>query len=230
MLELYTAATPNGQKLRLFFEETGLPHRVNIVRLSQGEQHRPEFVAISPNHKIPALVDHGAEGGPLKLFESGAILWYLAEKYRRFLPSDPQGRMDVLTWLFWQVSGLGPIAGQAGHFLVFAPEPVPYAIDRYTRELARLYGVLDARLRGREFIAGEYSIADMACYPWIVSHAGHGQRLADFPDLARWFAAVAARPATQRAYVGVDDPYAQGRAPLSEQARLALFGAPTTPR
>ncbi len=230
MLELYTAATPNGQKLRLFFEETGLPHRVISVRLSQGEQHRPEFVAISPNHKIPALVDPEAEGGPLKLFESGAILMYLAEKSGKFLPADPHGRMDVLTWLFWQVSGLGPMAGQAGHFLAHAPEPVPYAIERYTRELTRLYGVLDARLRGREFIAGEYSIADLACYPWIVSHVGHGQRLAEFPDLARWFAAIAARPATQRAYVGVEDPYAKGRAPLSEEARRALFGATTSAR
>ena len=225
MLDFYYAATPNGLKVRLFLEEAGLPHRAIPVSLGKGEQFKPAFLAISPNNKIPAIVDHDPAGGgaPLSLFESGAILLYLAEKTGRFLPADVRGRAEVLQWLFWQMAGLGPMAGQIGHFNVYAPEKVPYAIDRYTRETQRLYGVLDRRLEGREYIAGTFSIADVACYPWIVPHEAHGQRLEDFPHLARWFRTMAARPATVRAYQGVENAYAPKQA-LSEQERQVLFG------
>ena len=230
MIDLYFSPTPNGLKARLFLEEAGLEYRIVPVSLSKGEQHRPEFLAISPNNKIPAMVDHDPVGGgaPLAMFESGAIMLHLAEKSGRLLPSDPRGRAEVLQWLFWQVGGLGPMAGQAGHFRVHAPAPVPYAIERYTRELRRLYGVLDRRLQGREFIAGGFSLADIACYPWIGSHEGHGQRLADFPDLARWFAAIGARPATLRVYEGVEDTYAPRAKPMDEEERRILYGTPTT--
>ena len=225
MIDLYFAATPNGLKARLFLEEAQLPYRLVPVRLSQGEQHRPDYLAISPNAKIPAIVDHEPPGGgaPLALFESGAIMLYLAQKTGRLLPADERGRADVLQWLFWQMSALGPMAGQIGHFNVYAPEPVPYAIERYARETRRLYGVLDRRLADREFIAGEFSIADIACYPWIVPHRGHGQDLGAFPSLRRWFETMAARPATQRVYAGVEDIYAKPRA-LSADERRVLFG------
>ncbi len=229
MIDFYFAATPNGLKIKLFLEETGLAHRVTTVSLSKGEQFKPEFLAISPNNKIPAIVDHApADGGaPLSLFESGAILLYLGEKIGRLVPTDLRGRAEVLQWLFWQMAGLGPMAGQIGHFNVYAPEKVPYAIDRYTRETHRLYGVLDRRLEGREFIAGEFSIADIACYPWIVPHQAHGQDLDDFPNLARWFRAMAERPATVRAYEGVENAYAPKQA-LSERERQVLFGQGST--
>ena len=226
MIDLYFCATPNGLKLKLFFEESGLPHRIIPVDLGKGEQFKPEFLAISPNNKIPALVDRApADGGePIALFESGAMLLYLADKVGRFIPTDLRGRLEVTKWLFWQVGGLGPMAGQIGHFNVYAPEKVPYAIDRYTRETNRLYGVLDKRLTGRDFIAGDYSIADMACYPWIVPHQAHGQSLDEFPNLKRWFAAVQARPATQRAYAKAPESYSKERANLSDQERRILFG------
>jgi GST-like protein len=198
--------------VRLCLEEAGLPYRVIPVQLSAGQQFAPEFQAISPNSKIPAIVDHApADGGaPLPVFESGAILLYLAEKSGRMLPRDPRERLQVLQWLVWQVAGLGPMAGQAGYFHVYAPEPVPFAIERYTRELRRLYGVLDRQLEGRDHIAGgDYSIADIATYPWIVPHAGHGQNLADFPNLSRWFQALGERPALRRTYEGVEDVYAR---------------------
>ena len=230
MLDLYYAATPNGLKLRLFLEETGLQANIIPVNLGKGEQFKPEFLAISPNNKIPALVDHApADGGaPIAMFESGAMLLYLAEKAGRFLPGDIRGRADVLQWLFWQVGALGPMAGQNGHFNVYAPEPVPYAIDRYVRETGRLYGVLDRRLADREFIAGDYSIADMASYPWIVPHIAHKQDLADFPHLQRWFEAISIRPATIRAYTAVAHPYAR-TTPLSDEERRILFGQGATP-
>ncbi|MCI4569329.1 glutathione binding-like protein [Lysobacter sp. CFH 32150] len=225
MIDLYYAGTPNGLKLRLFMEETGLPHRVVRVNIGKGEQFKPEYLAISPNNKIPAIVDHApADGGaPLSMFESGAILLYLAEKTGLFLPADLRGRAEVVQWLFWQMSGLGPMAGQIGHFNVYAPAVVPYAIERYTKETNRLYGVLDKRLADRDFIAGEYSIADIACYPWIVPHAAHGQDLDDFPHLRRWFEAIAVRPATIRAYEGVTDTYRRG-AQISDEQRRVLFG------
>jgi GST-like protein len=218
MIDLYFSPTPNGLKIRLFLEETGLPHRLLPVRLSAGEQFSPAFLAISPNGKIPAIVDRtpADERGPHCVFESGAILLYLAEKTGQLLPSDPRDRMEAVQWLFWQVAGLGPMAGQAGYFRVYAPETVPFAIERYTRELHRLYGVLDRHLAGRDYVAGDaYSIADIACYPWIVPHAGHGQSLDAFPNLARWFRSIARRPATQRVYDGVEDVYARPGKPVA---------------
>ena len=217
MIDLYFSPTPNGMKMKLFFEETGLAHRIIQVSLSKGEQFKPEFLAISPNNKIPALVDHApADGGePVGMFESGAMLLYLAGKAQRLLPADPRARNDAIQWLFWQMAGLGPMAGQNGYFRVYAQEPVPFAIERYTKETARLYRVLDQRLAGRDFIAGEYSIADIACYPWIVPHAPHGMRLDDYPNLRRWFDTIAARPATIRAYEGVSDVYAQAGKPVA---------------
>ena len=231
MIDFYYSGTPNGLKIRLFFEETQLAHRVIPVSLSKGEQFRPEFLAISPNNKIPAIVDHEPAGGgaPISLFESGAILLYLADKSGRLMPTDLRARLDVLQWLFWQVGGLGPMAGQIGFFNVYAPEKVPYAIERYARETRRLYGVLDRRLADREFVAGDYSVADIACYPWIVPHAGHRQNLDDFPHLTRWFTQVGARPAVVRAYAGVEDVYAQAGAPMSDDAKKILFGQ-TAPR
>jgi GST-like protein len=232
MIDFHFSPTPNGLKVRLFLEEAELPHRIVPVSLSRGEQFRPDFLKISPNGKIPAIVDYAPADGaaPLPLFESGAILLYLAEKTGRFMPADLRGRMDVLQWVFWQVGGLGPMAGQVGHFNVFAPEKVPYAIDRYTRELHRLYGVLDHRLAGREYIAGAYSIADMASYPWIVPHAPHGQDLGDFPHLRRWFETMRERPGTRATYDGVTDVYSGSNPPMSDEERRTLFGRPTKTR
>lgn len=229
MIDLYYCATPNGHKMTMFLEETGLPYRRIQVDIGKGEQFKPEFLAISPNNKIPALVDHApADGGePVALFESGAMLLYLAEKTGRLIPADLRGRAEVLKWLFWQVGGLGPMAGQIGHFNVYAPEKVPYAIERYTKEVNRLYGVLNQRLAEREFIAGEFSIADIACYPWIVPHKPHGQNLDDFPHLQRWFATIAARPATVRAYGNVQDSYARTEK-ISDEERKILFGQSAT--
>jgi len=217
VIELYYSPTPNGLKVRLFLEEAGLAHRIVPVSLSRGEQHDPGFLALAPNGRIPAIVDTEPEGGgaPLALMESGAILWYLAGKTGRFLPGDARGRAEVLQWLFWQMAGLGPMAGQAGYFRVYAPKRVPFAIERYTLETARLYGVLDRRFADRDFVAGDYSVADMAVYPWIVPHAAHGQALATFAHLARWFERVGRRPAVVRTYEGVEDVYARPGAPVA---------------
>ena len=225
MIDLYYWTTPNGHKITMFLEETGLKYKIFPVQIGKGEQFKPEFLAIAPNNRIPAMVDHEPKGGgkPISIFESGAMLLYLAEKTGRFIPTDVRGRAEVLQWLFWQVGGLGPMAGQNGHFTVYAPEKVPYAIERYVKETNRLYGVLDRRLADREFIAGEYSIADMASYPWIVPHEPHGQNLDDFPNLKRWFETIKARPATVRAYEGVEPPYA-GRNAISDEERRILFG------
>ncbi|SAI01756.1 glutathione transferase [Bordetella ansorpii] len=202
MIDLYYWTTPNGHKITLFLEEAGVPYKIHPVNIGKGEQFQPEFLAISPNNRIPAIVDQEPAGGgaPVSVFESGAILLYLAEKTGRFIPQDLRGRTEALQWLFWQMGGLGPMAGQNHHFSSYAPEPIPYAIERYVKETNRLYGVLDHRLADREFVAGEYSIADMAAYPWIVPHEKQGQKLEDFPHLKRWFDAIAARPATVRAY------------------------------
>ncbi|MCW3479515.1 glutathione binding-like protein [Neisseriaceae bacterium JH1-16] len=229
MIDLYYCATPNGHKLTMFLEEVGLPYRIIPINIGKGEQFSPEFLAISPNNKIPALVDHEPAGGgaPISLFESGAMLLYLAEKTGRLLPGDQVGRAEVLQWLFWQVAGLGPMAGQNGHFNVYAPEKVPYAIERYEKETNRLYGVLDRRLADRDYVAGEFSIADIAAYPWIVPHEAHGQRLDDFPHLKRWFTAIAARPATVRAYQGTGESYSRSN-PMSEEERRILFGQTAT--
>ncbi|BBP85027.1 MULTISPECIES: glutathione binding-like protein [unclassified Pseudomonas] len=203
MIDLYYWTTPNGHKITLFLEETGLPYRIHPINIGKDEQFQPSFLKIAPNNRIPAIVDHApADGGePLSLFESGAILLYLAEKTGRFIPADLRGREETLQWLFWQMGGLGPMAGQNHHFNRFAPEKVPYAIQRYVKETARLYGVLDKRLADRPFVAGaEYGIADMAIYPWIVPHTYQEQDLDDFPNLKRWFHSIQARPATIRAY------------------------------
>lgn len=203
MIDLYYWTTPNGHKISLFLEETGLPYAVHPINISQGDQFKPDFLKIAPNNRIPAIVDQKpADGGaPISLFESGAILLYLAEKTGKFIPDDLRGRQEVLQWLFWQMGGLGPMAGQNHHFSQFAQEKIPYAIKRYVDETARLYGVLDRRLANRAFVAGEeYSIADMAIYPWIVSHKWQSQRLEDFPHVQRWFNSIKERPATVRAY------------------------------
>ena len=226
MIDLYFWPTPNGLKLKLFLEEAGLSYRAIPVDIGKGEQHRPEFRLVSPNGKIPALIDHEpADGGaPLSLFESGAMLLYLAEKSGKFIPADVRGRADVLQWLFWQVGGLGPMAGQNGHFRVFAPTEIAYAIERYTKEVHRLFGVLDKRLADREFLAGSYSIADIACYPWIVPYKPQGQNLDDFPHLKRWFGFIAARPATVRTYEGVAAAYVRDRSTITDEERKHLFG------
>jgi GSH-dependent disulfide-bond oxidoreductase len=226
MLDLYFWPTPNGLKLKLFLEEAGLPYRAIPVDIGKGDQHRPEFRKVSPNGKIPALIDHQPPGGgaPLSLFESGAMLLYLADKSGKFIPAEVRGRAEVLQWLFWQVGGLGPMSGQNGHFRVYAPMEIPYAIERYTNEVHRLYGVLNTRLADREYLAGSYSIADMASYPWIVPYQPQGQDLNDFPHLKRWFGAIAARPATVRTYEGVAPPYLRDRTQITEEERKHLFG------
>ena len=203
MIDLHYWTTPNGHKISLFLEESGLAYKVFPVNIGKNEQFEPDFLKISPNNRIPAIVDHDpADGGaPLSLFESGAILLYLAEKTGRFIPSDLRGRQEVSQWLFWQMGGLGPMAGQNHHFNRFAKEKIPYAIERYVNETARLYGVLDKRLADRDFVAGsDYSIADMAIYPWVVPHTYQQQDLNDFPHLKRWFESIANRDATKRAY------------------------------
>jgi len=202
MIDLYYWTTPNGHKITIFLEEAGLPYSIKPVNISKGEQFAAEFLAISPNNRIPAIVDLDPNDGkgPLSVFESGAILQYLAEKTGKFLPADLRARTEAMQWLFWQMAGLGPMAGQNAHFNNYAPEKIPYAINRYVKETERLYGVLDERLNDRDFIAGSYSIADMAAYPWIVPHERQGQNLNDFPSIKRWFETIRQRDAVQRAY------------------------------
>ena len=202
MIDLYFWGTPNGNKITIALEELGLPYRVRPVDINKGEQFEPAFLRISPNNRIPAIVDDApADGaGPLSIFESGAILTYLAEKTGRLLPADTRGRFEVMQWLFWQVGGLGPMAGQNHHFVQYAAEKIPYAIERYVKETARLYRVMNTRLSDRPYLAGDYSIADIASYPWVVPHEKQQQNLDDFPNLKRWFATIAARPAVERAY------------------------------
>jgi GSH-dependent disulfide-bond oxidoreductase len=221
MIDLYYWPTPNGHKATVFLEEAGMDYTIHRVDIGKGDQFKPEFLKIAPNNRIPAIVDKAPTGGgaPISIFESGAILLYLAEKTGKFLPADLRGRTDVVQWLFWQMGGLGPMAGQNGHFNVYAPEKVPYAIDRYTKETGRLYGVLNKRLEGKDFIAGDYSIADMACYPWIVPHVNHKQDLNDFPNVKRWYDAIAARPAVVKAYAHAPQPK-----PITDEERKVLFG------
>ena len=223
MIDLHYWPTPNGHKITIFLEEAGLDYRIHKVDIGKGEQFKPEFLAISPNNRMPAIVDQmPADGGkPISIFESGAILLYLAEKTGMFLPKDIRGKADVMQWLFWQVGGLGPMAGQNGHFNVYAPEKIPYAMERYTKETARLYGVMNKRLADREFLAGAYSIADMASYPWIVPHVSHKQKLEDFPNLKRWFEAMKARPAVVKAYANAAPSYSK---PMTDEERKVLFG------
>lgn len=195
-IELYFWPTPNGQKVSIMLEETGLPYEVRFVNIGKGEQFEPGFLKISPNNRMPAIIDPAGPGGkPISVFESGAILQYLGRKTGKFYPSDERARIEVDQWLFWQMAGLGPMAGQAHHFRNYAPEKIPYGIERYTNEVNRLYGVLNRRLADREFIAGDYSIADMASVGWIKPYKNQGQDIEDFPHLKRWFETVMARPA-----------------------------------
>jgi GSH-dependent disulfide-bond oxidoreductase len=223
MLNLYYWTTPNGHKITMFLEEVGLPYHLVPINIGKGEQFQPDFLKISPNNRIPAIVDLDPAGGgePISVFESGAILLYLAEKTGKLIPSDIRYRVEVLQWLFWQMGGLGPMAGQNHHFSQYAPEKIPYAIDRYVNETGRLYAVLDRQLSDREFIAGEYSIADIASYPWIVPFDRQGQKLEDFPHLHCWFETIKMRPATVRAYAKVEAFNTEQISP--EQARELLF-------
>jgi GST-like protein len=207
LIDLYYWTTPNGHKATIFLEEAGLPYRIHPINISKDEQFQPEFLKVAPNNKIPAIIDDEPAGGgePISVFESGAILLYLAEKTGRFIPSDLRGRVTTLEWLFWQVGGLGPMAGQNHHFNMFAAEKIPYAINRFIKETARLYGVLDRQLADREFVAGDYSIADMASYPWVVPYERQGQNLDDFPNLKRWFGTMKARQAVVRAYAKAEE-------------------------
>jgi len=224
MIDLYYWTTPNGHKITIFLEETGLPYNIKPINIGKGEQFAPEFLAISPNNRIPAIVDHQpADGkGPLSVFESGAILQYLAEKTGRFLPADLRGRTETMQWLFWQMGNLGPMLGQNHHFRNYTTEKIPYAINRYLKETERLYGILDEQLADREFVAGDYSIADMACYPWIVLHERQGQNLDDFPNVKRWFEAIQRRDAVQRAYALAKT--VNTATTMTEEAKNVLFG------
>ncbi len=228
MIDLHYWPTPNGHKITIFLEEAGVPYNIHKVDIGKGEQFKPEFLAIAPNNRMPAIVDHDPPdgGAPLSVFESGAILFYLANKYQKFISTEMRARMQAVEWLFWQMGGLGPMAGQNGHFNVYAPEKVPYAIERYTKETNRLYGVLNKRLADREFIAGEYSIADMASYPWIVPHENHKQKLEDFPHLHRWFNAIKARPAVVKAYAAAGPSYAK---PMTDEEKKVLFNQTARP-
>ena len=202
MLDLHYWTTPNGHKITIFLEEASLPYNIIPVNIGKGEQFKAEFLTVSPNNRIPALVDHAPTGGgqPIAVFESGAILLYLAEKAGQFIARDVRGRTETTQWLFWQMGNLGPMAGQNNHFSNYAVEKLPYAMDRYRNEVNRLYGVLNRRLADRAFVAGDYSIADMAIYPWIVPYERQGQKIEDFSHLQRWFEAIRARPAVVRAY------------------------------
>src|SRR5437588_3005884 len=202
MIDLHYWTTPNGHKVTIFLEEAGLPYKIFPVNIGKGEQFTKEFLAISPNNRIPAMVDHDPPGGgvPIAVFESGAMLLYLADKTKKFIAPDLRGRTETIQWLFWQMGNLGPLAGQNNHFNNYAVEKLPYAMARYRNEVNRLYGVLNRRLADREFVAGDYSIADMASYPWIVPYERQGQKLEDFPHLKRWFETIRARPAVVRAY------------------------------
>lgn len=224
MIELYYWTTPNGHKITIFLEESGLPYRIIPINISKGEQFASDFLRISPNNRIPAIIDQDPIDGsaPIPIFESGAILLYLAEKTGHFLAQDIHGRFDTLQWLFWQTTGLGPMAGQNHHFSSFASEKIPYAIERYVKETARLYGILNKRLADRVYITGEYSIADIACYPWIVPHERQQQNLDDFPHIKRWFFEIQSRPAVQRAYALAAKI---NTAPtVTEESKKVLFG------
>jgi GST-like protein len=224
MIDLHYWPTPNGHKITLFLEEAGVEYRIVPVNIGSGAQFQPDFLKIAPNNRMPAIVDHDPAGGgaPIAIFESGAILLYLADKYGQFIGTDLRGRTETVQWLMWQMGGLGPMLGQNHHFNYYASEKIPYAINRYINETARLYGVLDRRLEGRDFVTGSYSIADMACYPWIVQNDRQGVKLADFPNVARWFAAIAARPATITAYAKGAE--ISDNKPMTDEEKKVLFG------
>ncbi len=222
-IELHYWPTPNGHKITIFLEEAGIPYEIRYVNIGRGEQFEPSFLKIAPNNRMPAIVDpEGPDGKPISVFESGAILQYLGRKFGRFYPADERRRAEVDQWLFWQMGGLGPMAGQAHHFRQYAPEKIPYAIDRYTNEVNRLYGVMNRRLADRDYLAGDYSIADMASFPWTRSYQNQGQDLNDFPNLKRWFEAISARPAVVRA-VEVGQEHRRNLAD-DKEAQKVLFG------
>ena len=226
MIDLYYWTTPNGHKITMFLEEADLEYTIKPINIGKGDQFKPEFLAFSPNNRIPAIVDHDPiDGGkPITVFESGAILLYLAGKTGKFIPRDLRGQVQVLEWVMWQMGGLGPMAGQNHHFSHYAPEKLPYAIDRYVKETGRLYAVLDKRLRKRNFILGkQYTIADMASYPWVIPDR-QGQSLDDFPDLKRWKESIRARPATVRAYEKAKEINPKPAAARTEEERKILFG------
>jgi GSH-dependent disulfide-bond oxidoreductase len=224
MIDLYFWPTPNGYKITLLLEELAIPFAIKRIDIGKGEQFDPAFLAISPNNRMPAIVDHAPNDGgtALSLFESGAILLYLSEKHHGFIPNDLRGRKTVLEWLFWQMGGLGPMLGQNHHFSAYAPEKIPYAIERYQRESRRLYGVLNKQLEGREYIAEQYSIADMACYPWTLYFERQAIDLNDYPNIKSWQARIGERPATVRAYA--HGSFRDTSAPMSEEAKKILFG------
>jgi GST-like protein len=230
MIDLYYWTTPNGHKITIFLEEAGLKYNIKPINIGKGEQFKPDFLAVAPNNRIPAIVDHApADGGkPISIFESGAILLYLADKTGKFIGKDSgkdlRSRNETLEWLFWQMGGLGPMAGQNNHFSAYAPEKIPYAIDRYRNEVNRLFGVMNKRLADRGYLAGEYSIADMACYPWVLPWERQGQNIEDFPHLKRWLEAIKARPAVIKAYEWTPkiNPGAGGIRTAEERA--ILFG------
>ena len=223
MIDLYTWPTPNGQKVQILLEELELPYEVHAVDIGTGEQFAPEFLAISPNNKIPAIVDRDGPGGePYPMFESGAILLYLADKAGRLLPGNTRARYDVVQWLMFQMGGIGPMLGQAHHFRAYAPNRIGYAIDRYTNEAQRLYGVLEKRLADHEWLAGDYSIADISVFPWIRSWERQGLDIEQFPSVKRWFDTIAARDAVQRGLAVLADRRRTG--PISEDEREILFG------
>ena len=225
MIDLYFWPTPNGFKITIFCEEAEVPYNLVPVDIGEGDQFAPEFLAISPNNRMPAIVDpDGPEGEAVSLFESGAILIYLAEKHGRFLPTEARRRLDVLQWLMWQMGGIGPMLGQNHHFRIYAPERIPYAVDRYTNEANRLYGVLDKRLQGREFICGDYSIADMATFPWIMPYKRQGIELEEYANVRRWFDALKGRPAVRRAIDAGRELRRDLADGMSEKTRSILFG------
>ena len=226
MIDLHYWTTPNGHKISIFLEETGLPYKIIAVDIGKGDQFKRGFLAHSPNNRIPAIVDHEPKdgGAPVSVFESGAILLYLADKTGRFIPHDLRGRTDVIQWLFWQMGNLGPMAGQNNHFNNYAQEKLPYAMDRYRNEVNRLYGVLDTQLDGKDYICGDYCIADMACWPWVVPHERHGQRIEEFPNLKRWYDLMKTRPGVQRGFDVGKEIRQQATQGMDAQARSILFG------
>lgn len=224
MIDLYAWPTPNAYKVSIMLEETGLPYNVVPVNLGAGEQFDPAFLKISPNNRMPAIVDDDVVGGPLSVFESGAILMYLAEKTGQFWPLEPHKRYEVAAWVMWQMGGLGPMLGQAGHFKRAAPDKIPYAIDRYTNEAKRLLGVLDKQLAGKDYIAGNYSIADMMSYPWTLASGWLEIPLDDFPNLVRWQATMAARPAVIRGMALLEDRKTPPTEKMDEKTREILYG------
>jgi GST-like protein len=226
MIDLYYWTTPNGHKITMFLEETGLKYKVIPVNIGKGEQFKPDFLAVSPNNRIPALVDHEPKGGgkPVSVFESGAMLVYLAEKTGKFLAASGAARYDAMQWLFWQMGNLGPMSGQNNHFSNYANDKIQYAMDRYRNEVNRLYGVMDTRLAGRDYLAGDYSIADMACYPWVVPWERQGQKIDDFPHLKRWLEAIKAKPATERAYALAKQVNPNAGGIRTEEEKRILFG------